>query len=86
MAEMDREVFKFPDEIEDQGKPVDTEESKGKPLEAGAFDELEIEVEDDTPVEDQGRKPADPEQVKKLRLKLMTQTNTVKKLKTSLLR
>ena len=70
MAEMEKEVYKFPDEVEDQGKPVDTDEDKGKPLEAGSSDDLEIEIEDDTPVEDQGRKPADPEQVKKLEVEV----------------
>lgn len=66
MAEMEKEVFKFPDETEDQGKPVDTEESQGKPLD----DDIEVVIEDDTPVEDQGRKPADPEQVKKLEVEV----------------
>ena len=70
MAEMEKEVYKFPDEIEDQGKPVDTDENKGKPLEADSSDDLEIEIEDDTPAEDQGRKPADPEQVKKLEVEV----------------
>jgi hypothetical protein len=66
MAEMEKEVFKFPDEAEDQGKPVDTEEIQGKPLD----DDIEVVIEDDTPVEDQGRKPADPEQVKKLEVEV----------------
>ena len=66
MAEMEKEVFRFPDEAEDQGKPVDTEESQGKPLD----DDIEVVIEDDTPVEDQGRKPADPEQVKKLEVEV----------------
>ena len=66
MAEMEKEVFKFPDETEDQGKPVDTEEIQGKPLD----DDIEVVIEDDTPVEDQGRKPADPEQVKKLEVEV----------------
>jgi hypothetical protein len=65
MAEMEKEQFKFPDEVEDQGKPL---EDEGKSLEAST--ELEIEVEDDTPPEDQGRSPADPEQVKKLEVEV----------------
>jgi len=69
MAEFEKEVYKFPDEIEDKDKPVDTED-KGKPLEADSSDDLEIEIEDDTPAEDQGRKPADPEQVKKLEVEV----------------
>jgi hypothetical protein len=47
MAEVEKDEFQFPDEI-----PVDTS-SKGKPEE----EKLEIEVIDDTPPEDQGRKP-----------------------------
>ena len=46
------DAYQFPDEIED---------IKGKPLE-----ELEIEIEDDTPEEDRNRKPADPEKVRQL--------------------
>ena len=44
---MDQSEFKFPDEM-----VVDTS-SKGKPEEEA----IEIEVVDDTPPEDQGRKP-----------------------------
>lgn len=47
MAEF-KDEFKFPDELEDKGKPVDTEEK------------YEVEIEDDTPKEDRNRKPAPP--------------------------
>jgi len=55
MAEFEKEQYKFPDEIED----------KGKPLEASA-EEVEYIVEDDTPPEDRGREPLPTEVVKKL--------------------
>jgi hypothetical protein len=54
MAEFEKEQFKFPDE----------QETKGKPLEAA--DEVEYIVEDDTPPEDKGQKPMPEEVVKKL--------------------
>jgi hypothetical protein len=47
MAEIQGEEFKFPHEIEN---------TKGKPSEV----DFEIEIEDDTPEEDRGRKPAAP--------------------------
>ena len=48
MADMEQGEFKFPDEVQ-----VDT---SGKTLKEEE-DKLEIEVVDDTPAEDQGRKP-----------------------------
>jgi len=55
MAEFEKEEFKFPDEQED----------KGKPLEATAED-VEIIIEDDTPPEDRNQKPMPKEVVQKL--------------------
>lgn len=52
---MDKDEFKFPDEIEP--------EAKGNPLED---DEISIEIEDDTPPEDRGQKPMPAEKVKEL--------------------
>jgi hypothetical protein len=56
MAEIEKEEFKFPDE--DQGKPVDKAESEDA--------SFEIEIEDDTPEEDKGKTPPDPEKVRQL--------------------
>ena len=50
MAGMQTEQFKFPDEQEDQGKPLEQIEEEQK-LEASG-PELEIEIEDDTPPEE----------------------------------
>jgi len=47
-AEFKGEDFEFPDEKEAKGKPVDTEDE--------SFD---VEIEDDTPKKDRGRKPDD---------------------------
>jgi hypothetical protein len=60
------ENYKFPDELDevkDEGKPVEEEvEAKDKPEE----DKLEIEIEDDTPVEDRGRRASKPDFVEKV--------------------
>lgn len=65
MAEND---YKFPDEQdEDQGKPLDQIEEEAK---KAAEPDLEIEIEDDTPPEDQGRVASDPENVKKLEVEV----------------
>jgi hypothetical protein len=62
MPQMEQEDFKFPDEQEEtQGKPVDTEDKIDISVED---DEVEIEVKDDTPLEDRGRDPV-PEDIKK---------------------
>jgi hypothetical protein len=70
MAQMEKEEFKFPDEVEDQGKPVDTQETT---------DEIEYVVEDDTPPEDKNAKPL-PDEVKEELEKdnLMDYSNKVK--------
>lgn len=47
MPRMDETGFKFPDEIDD----------KGKPEELSSGGEIEIEIEDDTPVEDRNKAP-----------------------------
>jgi len=69
MAEMDKEEFKFPDEIEEtKGKPVDTDNQ-----------EFDIEIEDDTPPADRQAKPL-PNEVKEELEKdnLMDYSNKVK--------
>ena len=50
------EEFKFPDEMEDQGKSVDASMDTTEDDE-----EFSVEIVDDTPKEDRNRKPLDPE-------------------------
>jgi len=55
---MDKNEFKFPDELEDKDKPL---------AEGGNVEEqFEFEVEDDTPAEDRGREPMPKEVVEEL--------------------
>ena len=49
MPEFEKEEFKFPDEKEQTEVKVEADEG------------FEIEIEDDTPPEDRGKKPSDPE-------------------------
>jgi hypothetical protein len=57
---MDKDEFKFPDEteIETKGKPVDTN--------VDTENDIQVEVEDDTPPQDRGRTKSEPEYVEKL--------------------
>ena len=62
---MEKQEYEFPDEVEakDEGKLVEEEvEAKGKPEE----DKIEIEVEDDTPPEDRGRKASKKDFIEKV--------------------
>lgn len=66
MAEFEKEQYKFPDEIEDKGKPLEQIEEEQR--QETAEPELEIEIEDDTPPEDRGREPTSKEVVQKLEI------------------
>jgi len=61
MAEINKEEYKFPDEIEEtNGKPVDTESELDISIEE---DNVEIEVKDDAPPKDRNVKPV-PEDIR----------------------
>lgn len=55
---MSNTEYKFPDEVENEEV-----ESKGKPVEEETF---EVEIEDDTPPQDRGRTPSEPEFVEQM--------------------
>jgi hypothetical protein len=56
---MEQQEYKFPDEVENET----VIESKGNPVEE---DDIQIEIEDDTPPQDRGRTPSQPEFVEQL--------------------
>ena len=56
MAEFEKTEFKYPDEVENTGKPEEDD---------GSLD-ISIEIEDDTPAQDRGQKPLPKELVDKL--------------------
>jgi hypothetical protein len=61
MAEINKEEYKFPDEVEEtNGKPVDTESELDISIEE---DNVEIEVKDDAPPKDRNVKPV-PEDIR----------------------
>ena len=62
MAEIEKVEFEFPDEKE-------AKDAAKVEIKADA-DDFQIEIEDDTPEEDRGRTPSDPEKVKKLEVEV----------------
>jgi hypothetical protein len=63
MAEVEKEDFQFPDEVE-------TKSSEAKANVEAENNELQIEIEDDTPLEDRNRTPSDPEKVRELEVEV----------------
>jgi len=64
MAEMQKEEFQFHDEAENKKPEAKIE------IHEDASNELQIEIEDDTPPEDRNRTPSDPEKVKELEVEV----------------
>ena len=65
MAEIQKEEFQFPDEVENTKQDNVKEEAQ-----SNTSDELQIDIEDDTPEEDRNRTPSDPEKVKQLEVEV----------------
>ena len=65
MAEIEKEEFQFPDEVENTKQDNVKEEAQ-----SNTSDELQIDIEDDTPEEDRNRTPSDPEKVKQLEVEV----------------
>ena len=64
MAEVEKEEYQFPDEV-----PQKSTEEKIE-IHDEANNELQIDIEDDTPVEDRNRTPSDPNKVKELEVEV----------------
>ena len=64
MAEVEKEEYQFPDEA-----PQKSTEEKIE-IHDEANNELQIDIEDDTPVEDRNRTPSDPNKVKELEVEV----------------
>jgi hypothetical protein len=72
------DTYKFPDEDDNQGKPVDTEDEISIDLDGDGESEIEIDIEDDTPERDRFAKPLDREVVEPTDEELETYGSKVK--------
>jgi len=70
--------FKFPDEDDNQGKPVDTEDDVSIDIDISGESDIEIDIEDDTPERDRFAKPLDREVVEPTDEELETYGSKVK--------